>query len=240
MPQVTKKDLKVLLDLDEAGSDSWQLSNENVQNLLKAGLIDDAVNLTAEGVETIENVKAVLAKLKAGVPFAARKQNDPEAVYRDRPAAKWITGTVGGKAVVTDNALLYVGKPVAGMLAMKGSSEARKKFPKAVAKQKGNYVEVVPTYFQTEGTLDGFEAIWLGGENGTRVAMQTMYFDFIRDKFPSAKLFAAGNDKAIKARVKGKGVTDENVVAFVMPLNPKGWGALPGGTGNAKNKEVQK
>jgi hypothetical protein len=119
-------------------------------------------------------------------------------------------------------------------------SNLRKQLPRVIAMHKGkDYEKVVPIYYQTDGKIDGLELVWLGGENGTKVAVQAMYYDFIAEKFPSAKFFAANKlEKAVKAVIKGKGITSDHVVAFIMQFKPKGV-KVPGGGKDAEGKEVQ-
>lgn len=231
---LTKKDLALLIHIDkDPESDLVPEADERIKRLLKAGLIDESIDLTAEGVEAIERIQTLTEKLSRGIPMAERKQVDPEKVYTDRAVALWRTGTVGKKPVVTDGTMIYVGKPVAGMKAEKGSTDARKMLPRIVAQQKGDYVEVTPTYYQTNGKVLGIELVWLENkEAGVRAAIQAMYYDFVLNKFPSAKWLATNEKVAVKASVKGKGITKDNVVALVMPYLTTGW--KEPGRGDAK------
>jgi hypothetical protein len=45
-------------------------------------------------------------------------------------------------------------------------------------------------------------------------------------------------EKAVKAVIKGKGITSDHVVAFIMQFKPKGV-KVPGGGKDAEGKEVQ-
>jgi hypothetical protein len=208
--------------------DPWELPTEPIQRLLKAGLIDERLNLTAEGRKTFNALLKKLDVLKKGVPFPTRKKRNPKAMYSPGISANlWRTGSVAKKGVVTNGQILFVGKPPKGMEHQQGSSDERQMFPSVVAEQvRGKAIQVEPVFYQTSGSLDGPELVWLGGANGenVRVAIQAMYYDFVEAKYPSAKLFAQEDPKkAVQVRCPTKGVTKHSVVALIMPFLAEGW-----------------
>ena len=206
-------DLKLLLELDKDPRSFRTVEAE--EKLRSVGFLDENLDLTADGVDVIERVKEALAKSKRGIPFHARKTTDPKKVRE----IKWLTGSISKKPVMTDRSALIVGVATQGLITEKGDSELRLRMPSTFAQmRKGNFEEVFPVAFQTDGEIDPFVSlIWLSTNDRSRMeAVQAKYFDYLTDRFKNTRWWLDEVSSALKVTTPAGGLTSDHIVAFVM------------------------
>lgn len=196
------------------------LDTESVVRLKEEGYCDKKGNLTDKGVKAYDALQKKIEILKAGVPFTDRKNADHQRIADS--ANPWKVGTIKKKEYMTDGFFFCYGKPFRRMMAEKGSSDLRKKMPIIVNKVAGmkNLTEIVPHTWMVH-TFGGAELIWLVDKSEKLlVPVQTMYFDFLKFKYPSATFYTTkdGEGKTpIQCRVANRGITND-VVGIIMPL----------------------
>ena len=216
---IDRNDAKVLLVLAESGG---VVSNkiDVLNKLQKGGYIDSVGHLTANGILFVERMKDVLSRLKAGILYGDRKPGNPLRMIKESPNPFW-TGSAGGRQVTTNNHILYVGAPHKSMKAKLGRSDLRRQIASVLAKyNKGIYQPASPVFYQTDGDIGGEEAVYLQSAEMTRQVVQAKYFDFIVSKWPTSTFLVSADSAymAIKVQLHGKGITNDHIVAWVMPF----------------------
>ena len=215
---LTKNDFKILLSIDIGKIKSGVIpegTEDSVKRLVKAGLMGDDNYITVEGIEKAEQLRGVLQRLRVGIPYTDRKRTNPKAAIEK--VEMWHTGSVDHKS-----GFIFIGPPVKEMKRKKASKKHKAMLPgliTATIDGTDDYVEAKPIVFQTDGEIDGLELVWLLG-NKNKVAIQSMYYDFVVDRWPGCKFLLSGEFVAVKVVLKGKGITKDNIVALIMPFSP--------------------
>jgi hypothetical protein len=208
--------------------------------LVEAGLVDKTGKFTDSGKGFYEKLMAKVAVLKGGVPLERRKLGEPKKLLEYE--CRWNTGTLKKQPYFTNGEVFVIGKPEAAMQTRKGSSELRQAVPNTLRTSlAGDFEEVFPVAWQTL-VFGDLEVIWLVNEKQENpVAMQVMYFDYLKKRFPKGKYFVAVEPTAstpIQIRVRNKGIKD-NVCALVMPFDIGPAFEVPDFGGLNGDKEVQ-
>ena len=196
------------------------LDTESVIRLKDAEYCDEKGSLTDKGVKAYEQLQKKIAVLKAGVPFTDRKNADHQRIADS--ANPWKVGVIKKKDYMTDGFFFMYGKPFRRMMAEKGGSDLRKKMPIIVNKVASmtGLIELLPHTWMVH-TFGGAELIWMATKDEKLIVpVQTMYFDFLKYKYPSATFYTTkdGAGKTpIQCRVANRGVTND-VVGIIMPL----------------------
>ncbi|RLA80263.1 MAG: hypothetical protein DRG33_02685 [Deltaproteobacteria bacterium] len=198
----------------------------SVGRLVRAGIVENDGRLTKAGLALLDKVRKTEALLQKGVPFEKRTKADPKKMLTDG-RLQWKTGKVSSKAILTNSEVLFIGTAKKKFDPKPGSTELKRKLHLTVAKAlRGEFQEVWPHTFQIEN-LGGIEIIWLSNaEQNLWVAIQAKYYDFLRDRYPTGRWFAASAEKTVQVRVRNRGWKD-GVVALVQPLEMSDWKDWP-------------
>lgn len=222
---LTKNDFKILLSIDIGeikGGVIPEGTEDSVKRLVKAGLMGDDNYITVEGIEKAEQLRGVLQRLRAGIPYTDRKRTNPKAAIEK--VEMWHTGSVDHKSITMtmEGGFIFIGPPVKEMKRKKASKKHKAVLPgliTAIIDGTNDYMEAKPIVFQTDGEIDGLELVWLLGDKN-KVAVQSMYYDFVVDRWPGCKFLLSGKFVAVKVVLKGKGITKDSIVALIMPFLP--------------------
>jgi hypothetical protein len=240
---LSKENMRALLSLTDTKAKAVVLTTAQWEDLQDEGLVDPKRKVTDVGKAKAENVRRLLKELRRGVPAERRKPapGKLEEVYvMDRDSRnKWVTSSVANKLFTTNREVMIFGPPEPWMASNKEKGLGEKVIQLLRSMGKETYVEVAAAYFQTDGTIEPKESIiWLKTPDTHEgepvlVSVQSTYYDYLMDRFPSAKIFAAvEKELPLQFRVVNKGISKLNVIALLMPYRmPEDWKA-PGG-GNA-------
>jgi hypothetical protein len=197
------------------------------ERLEEAELIGNGNKLTQKALTLVESVKPKLEELKAGVPVQRRARDDSKDA-ESSDAREWVSGSYRHKPWMCNGEVLILGKASKEMKATEGSSNVRSSvaatFHQFCAGRSTEFVAVEPFAYQVD-PVSWFQMLWLRSEDGQTVAVQTKYFDLIKQRYPSASFFlrtkmpADGKVPPLQARVVNRGLKN-NVVALLMPVLP--------------------
>jgi hypothetical protein len=222
---------KVNLDAPKPGLDkqALKLSDETFQRLISANMINAGGLLTEHGRKTVVQLRATVGKLRQGVPFVMRVKTNAAAAERPTSSSiGWFTAEIKKKQYITNGALFLLGKPSKEMEAAPANAEQRQGIANAInsgtAGKKTDYAQLSPKVYQVAG-IGGMELAWLFSEDDSiAMAIQAMFFDLIKERYPTATFWAHSKKAAaketlvpIQARVTNRGLKN-NVVALVMPV----------------------
>jgi len=193
---------------------------ETVPRLTEAGLIVTGGQVTEKGKEVVKQTRQKLKPLQEGVPFGARKSRDSnKALVSVHP---WIQLSVGGKLITTNKEVMYLGKPMKGMVPVgRAEDDLKKKATQVVLSwcKTKDFVKIEPVLWYLKD-LGELELIWMQDKKRDRLfAIQSQYYDFLFGRFPRSDWYAntVGDPVQIRSRKKGHGLKN-GCVGFVMAL----------------------
>ena len=220
--KITQADLAVLARAD---SGVVQLDDRAIvpdpdvaARLIELQVVDKTGKLTTWGATLSEKAKKSLALFVEGIPIEKRKRVNP------RQAGDWSTGKYKNKEYTCNADMVYCGKPAKGMTAEEGSEKVRTAVPRVIAAagKAGKLIEVFPELWQMH-QLDGPELIVFKSKDSSRaVVLQATYFDFLNERFKSAKFrIREDSDETgrlpVQVWITNKG-WQRNIMALVMPV----------------------
>jgi hypothetical protein len=202
----------------------------SLSRIVEAGLSDDQGKLTTKGVKAVEMVESIIRQFAAGVPLSKRKYNEAKEVERPMVGAmSWSTGEYQKKPYFTNSELIMMGRTTKVMRASSGLSSTRKSvadtITSIVAGKPSEFVELTFFLFQLD-VKTGTQYIWMSSKDGKLVVpIQAMYFDFVRERYPSCTFHTNVKKPtqypSVQVRVTNRGWKN-NVVALIMSLDTEG------------------
>lgn len=217
-------------DLATEKLDRWAKADQIIlRNLTENGLSTEFGDLTPKGVKAAKVVKKKFGAFKKGIPVEERVRSEAQTIERhDIGHISWTFGEYCRKMYVTNGDFLFLGKPFKSMKASEGLAKTRQVIASMLLSQcsgrSSEFLELTPALYQVDKT-DTVQMVWLVSKNPElAIAVQAMYFDFVREKFPKAvfwikhRRWLAGEKVPVLARVTNKGLKN-NVTALIMPLD---------------------
>ena len=198
------------------------LNADATVRLLDHALIDPGGKLTQKGLKVAENAAKKIAVLRKGIPFAKRAQPNPKALQE--AGHVWHTGVLSKKPYMTDKSLLILGKPTGEMAASQGSPDLRQRVPSTISACAAAKDMVQLDAYMLQ-MIDLAEAdfttlVWMvDTAQTTKVPIQLMYYDFIKDRYPSCRFYGSKGIflSPLQARVTNRGL-QKNIVALIQPV----------------------
>jgi len=210
----------IALRMVKKGSELLPRQQGTVARLKESGLVTKDLKGTELGEKVLATLEAKMPELKAGIPAERRQIVIEESAIHAKP---WITATIGKKQVTTNREILYVGAPTKAMAEVEECDEIEQsRVRAAVARMvQAKLTPVRPHTFQMID-IDKLQLMWLSTEDQSRmIAVQAMYYDFIRVLFPKAKLSTDEKEMCLFFTEAKKGLA-HGIIGMVMCMETFG------------------